>query len=86
MSARTTFDERCNVDETTANEEFAIAVNGPNLANDDSVILQDMDLYWKGNPWHFFRSSPLEKLIHISGTSSTLKCLASAIHSLPIMD
>ena len=34
------FDERCNVDETTANEEFAIAVNGPNLANNDSVIFR----------------------------------------------
>ena len=62
------FDERCNVDETTANEEFTIAVNGPNLAHDNSVILQDMDLYWKGKPWHFFTSSSLEKLIHISGT------------------
>ena len=79
------FDERRNVNETTANEEFTIAVNGPNLAHADSVI-QAMDLYWQGKPWHFYRSSPLEKLINSSDTSSTLKRLASVRNSLLIMD
>ena len=44
------FDERRNVDENTANEEFEIAVNGPNLAHADSVIMEAMDLYWGGKP------------------------------------
>ena len=80
------FDERRNVDDTTANEEFEIAVNGPNLAHADSVVLEAMELYWKGKPWHFYRSSPLEKLINPSGTSSTLKRLAAVKNNLPIMD
>jgi hypothetical protein len=80
------FDERRNVDETTANEEFEIAVNGPNLAHADAVVLEAMELYWKGKPWHFYRSSPLEKLVNPSGISSTLKRLASVKNSLPIMD
>ena len=80
------FDERRNVDEETANEEFEIAVNGPNLAHADSVILEAMELYWQGNPWHFYRSSPLEKLVNASGTSCTLKRLDCIKNSLPVMD
>ena len=80
------FDERRNVDENTANEEFEIAVNGPNLAHADAVILEAMSLYWKGKPWHFYRTSPLEKLVNPSGTSKTLKRLDSVKNSLPIMD
>ena len=80
------FDERRNVNENTANEESTIAVNGPNLAHADSVILQAMDLYWQGKSRHFYRSSPLEKLINSSDTSPTLKCLASVRNSLLIMD
>ena len=68
----------------TANEEFEIAVNGPNLAHADSVIMEAMDLYWGGKPWHFYRSSPLEKLG--PGTSDTLKRLYCDKNSLPIMD
>ena len=80
------FDEHRNVDETTANEEFEIAVNGPNLAHADAVILQAMDVYWDGKPWHFYRTSPLENLVNPTGVSSTLKRLASVKNSLPIMD
>ena len=80
------FGEQRNVDETTANEEFEIDVNGPNLAHADAVVLEAMELYWKGKPWHFYRSSPLEKLVNLSGISSTLKRLASVKNSLSIMD
>ena len=48
------FDECRNVNENKANEESTIAVNGPNLAHADSVILQAMDFYWQGKPWHFY--------------------------------
>ena len=41
------FDSRRNTEEDGANEEFAIANNGPNLANNDSVIKEAMDDYWK---------------------------------------
>ena len=80
------FDERRNVDETTANEQFEIAVNGSNLAHADASVLESMELYWKGKPWHFYKSFPLEKLVNPSGISSTLKRLASVKNSLPIMD
>ena len=39
------FDERRNVDETTANEEFEIAVIGPNLAHADVMVLEAIELY-----------------------------------------
>ena len=44
------FDARRNVDENTANEEFEIAVNSPNLAHSTSVINEAMNSYWKGKP------------------------------------
>ena len=39
------FDERRNVDETIADEEFDIAVIGPNLANADAMVLEAIELY-----------------------------------------
>ena len=42
------FVERRNVEEYTANEEFEISVNGPKLAHADFVILEVMDLHFKG--------------------------------------
>ena len=56
------FDERRNLDEYTANEEFKISVNGPKLAHADMVILEVMDLHFKGKACNFFRSSLIEKL------------------------
>ena len=44
------FDERRNVHETNANEEFEICVNGPNLANSEAVVKEAMDLHWVGSP------------------------------------
>ena len=41
------FDVRRSVDEETANEEFAIAVTGPNLANCDGVVREAMEKYWR---------------------------------------
>ena len=32
------FDVRRNISEDGANEEFEVAINGPNLANSDSII------------------------------------------------
>ena len=39
------FDIRRNVNEESANEEFEIAVNGPNLAHSHSVMFEAMNLY-----------------------------------------
>ena len=80
------FNERRNVDEATANEEFEIATNGPNLAQADSVILEAMEMHFKGKPWHFFRTSVLERLVNPSGSSNILKRFDSQQNSLPIMD
>ena len=48
------FDNRRNMGEESAIEEFDIAVNGPNLAHADSIIKEAMDMYWSGSNWHFF--------------------------------
>ena len=80
------FDEHINVSEETANEEFLIARNGPNLAHADGVISEALDVYWEGKPWHFYRTSPLEKLVHPSGSSSTLRKFQATRNPLPFMD
>lgn len=80
------FDERRNVDEVTANEEFEICVNGPNLANSEAVIKEAMDLHWGSKSWHFYRTSRLDMLINPSGVSNTIKRLTSTKNKLPIMD
>ena len=78
---------RRNTKEDNTNEEFAIATNGPNLANSDSVIKEAMDDYWKekGGEWHFFRKSVLEKLKHYKGNSEVLNRLLSTPSKLPFM-
>ena len=67
------FDDRRNVSEITANEEFEIAVNGPGIGHAESVIVDAMNLHFQNKPWHFFRTSPIEKLIHPAGSSTILK-------------
>ena len=43
------------MNEESVNEEFEIAVNGPNLANSDSVIKEAMNRHWEGGCWHFYK-------------------------------
>ena len=76
------FDERRNMGEDAAIEEFEIAVNGPNLANCDSVIKEAMDSYWRGKRWHFVRTSVLS---HMSSDSTVSKRMNVSSH-LPFMD
>ena len=76
------FDERRNMGEESAAEEFEIAVNGPNLANCDSVVREAMDLHWKGKPWHFVKSSVIEQL----NSGSTVLNRMNASSHLPIMN
>ena len=80
------FDARRNVDEETANEEFEIAVNGPNLAHSNSIIIEAMDLYWKGKPWHFYRTSSIKRFVNPNGISCVLNRLDSIQNHLPIMN
>ena len=79
------FDQRRNVNENSATEEFEISVNGPSLAHADTVISEAMDLYWDGKPWHFFRTSRLEKLMKPAGVSSTMKRVGNLKNRLPFM-
>ena len=44
-----------NMNEESVNEEFEIAVNGPNLANSDSVIKKALNRHWEGGCWHFYK-------------------------------
>ena len=80
------FDLRRKVDEETANEEFEIAVNGPNLAHSDSVIIEAMNLYWNGKPWHFFKKCSVKDYVDPNRMSKVLKRLHSIKSHLPIMD
>ena len=57
------FDARRSSDEDTSNQEFDIAVNGPNLAHCDGVECEAMDKYWREKSkeglgeWHFIKVS-----------------------------
>ena len=67
------FDVRRSTDEDTSNQEFEIALNGPNLAHCDTVVKEAMDQYWKSKSqdgvieWHIFKTSVIEKLKKYSG-------------------
>ena len=80
------FDLCRNMGEDSAADEFEIAVNGPSLAHSDSVVKEAMQLYWKGNPWHFFKTSVVEKLGEGGDKSCVLKRLYNTKNHLPIMD
>ena len=82
------FDARRPTNEETANEEFEIACNGPNLANSDGVVCEAMDSYWrkKGSHWHFFRTSVLEKLNRYEGESEVLNRMIKTKNNLPFMN
>ncbi len=76
------FDYRRNKSEILANEEHEIAVNGPNLANCDSVINEAMRKYWnkKGGQWHFFKQGILEQ------DSTVLKRIKSTKNKFSFMN
>ena len=76
------FDIRRPTAEKSTNEEFEIAVNGPNLAHCDSVVKESMDNYWasRGGKWHFFKTSVLET------NSQVIKRLMSTKNNFPFMD
>ena len=42
-------------------EEFEIADNGPSLEHSDSIVEEAMKIYWKGNAWHFFKTSVVKR-------------------------
>ena len=82
------FDVRRSVDEETANEEFVITVNSPNLANCDGVVREAMEDYWKAKgagSWHFVRISVLEQL-RKDKESVVLSRLLKTKNALPFMD
>ena len=77
------FDIRRSTEEKSNNEEFEIAVNGPDLAHCDSVVKESMDKYWasRGGKWHFYKNSVLE-------TDSTVikRLLKNTKNNFPFMD
>ena len=84
------FDVRRNSNEETANQEFEIAVNGPNLANCDSVVSEAMDDNWRGKGgtegWHFIKTSVVEKLKSYDGNSQVLHRILNTRNNLSFMD
>ena len=82
------FDARRSTYEDTANEEFEISVNGPNLAHCDGVVREAMNNYWKsrGGQWHFYRVSVLEKLKSYDGNSEVLHRKINTKNNLPFMN
>ncbi len=51
------FNSTRNMGEDDVNEEFFIAVIGPNLTHYNRVIDEAMNKYWKGQNCHFYRKS-----------------------------
>ena len=82
------FDSRRNTEEDATNEEFEVAVNGPNLANSASVVKEAMDLYWssRGGFWHFYRRTVIEKLKVFKGDSEVMNRLMNTPNHLPFMN
>ena len=82
------FDMRRPTNEDTSNEEFEIAVNGPNWSNCDALVGEALNLYWgeKVGYWHFFRTSVLEKLKPYDGGSEVLHRHFNTKSNLPFMD
>ena len=78
------FDVRRSTDEDTSNQEFEIAVNGPNLAHCDTVLKKAMNQYWKskskdgGIEWHFVKTS-------VIGGSEFLHRMLNTKNNLPFM-
>ena len=76
---------------STSNQEFEIAVNGPNIAHCDTVLNEAMNLYWKSNyldggiEWHFVKTSVIEKLKKYGGGSEFLHRMLNTKNNLPFM-
>ena len=75
-----------NMDEDNINEEFFIAVNGPNLAHCNSVVEKAMTLYWKGYDWHFYRTCLTHQLKEFDGDSKVLHRLLNTSSKFPFME
>ena len=82
------FDVRRNMSEEGANEEFEIAINGPNIAHCDSVVKEAMDDYWsaKKSSWHFHKVSVIERLQNFDLDSKVLDRLQNTPSHLPYME
>ena len=82
------FDSRRNTEEDATNEEFEVAVNGPNLANCGAVVKEAMDDYWssRGGRWHFYRRSGVEKLKAFKGNSEVMNRMMETPNHLPFMN
>ena len=82
------FDVRRNMSEEGANEEFEISINGPNIANCDSVIKEAMNDYWsaKKSSWHFRKVSVIERLQNFDLESKVLDRLKNTPSHLPYME
>ena len=82
------FDSRRSLNEENANEEFVISVNGPNLTHCDAVVNEAMDMYWKSknSPWHFYRTSTLERLKKYDGDSEVFHKLLNTHSRLAFME
>ena len=82
------FDQRRNLgSEEAINEEFAIAVNGPNIAQCDNIIKEAMDKYWQESTikWHFFRVSDIKRT-KFKFTSKVLSKISKQQNSLTFMN
>ena len=81
------FDERRNLDEGNATDEFKIAVNGPNLAHSDPMVKEAMDGYWgsKKSGWHFYRTIVIEQMQRYEGGSKVVSRLMKKPSNLPFM-
>ena len=80
------FNAMRNMDEENVNEDFFIAVNGPNLTHCNSVVEEAMQIYWKGSDWHFHQKSLSHHLKEFDGESKVLHRIHNTSSKLPFME
>ena len=72
------------MNEESYNEEFCITVNGPDVVQCDSVILEALNSFWKGL-CHFYRVSDTSKIHQWGLDLQALNRLKKKPNRLPFM-
>jgi hypothetical protein len=77
-----------NTKEGCTNDKFEIATYGPNIANCNTLVKEEMDLFWSSRrgTWHIFRSSVIEKLMSSRGDSEVMDRIINTENNLPLMN
>ena len=77
------FGPKRTVNEETAHDEMVVYINGPDLANADSVIMDALDLHFGNrNKWHFVTN---KNYIPFTSQSKTVTKVLKPPPAIPFM-